>query len=449
MIAERRRQPFFGWVVVWAAFVTAIFGWGVGFYGPPVFLKAVQDARGWSVSLVSAAVTLHFLVGAVVVASLPRLHRRFGLPAVTTTGAAVLAVGVLGWSLAQEPWQLFAGHAPLGRRLGDVGGGSDQRHGVALVRAQAPGRPLDRLQRRQHRRRRVLPLVGGVDRLGRVSAGSGDGRRRHDHGCRLPRLRAFSTGRPPSSVSVRTVRARQLRPRCAAPGTPRKVAALWADAAFLTLALGMALGLFAQIGLIAHLYSLLAPALGAQGAGLAAGMATAAAILGRTLAGWLMPPAADRRVDRGPAASASRRWAVLRCCSPRDRRSRLLLVGVAMVGLGIGNATSLPPLIAQVEFAKADLPRVVALVTATSQATYALAPAAFGLLRDLTAVDRLSRHTGSVSCSRQPFSSWPRWPMSVGANGSPTLSLVGVAAASAFARQGRRSTDMLRRGGGW
>ena len=114
MIAERIRQPFFGWVVVWAAFVTAIFGWGVGFYGPPVFLKAVQDAHGWSVSLVSAAVTLHFLFGAVVVASLPRLHRRFGLPAVTTTGAASLAVGVLGWSLAREPWQLFLATALSG-----------------------------------------------------------------------------------------------------------------------------------------------------------------------------------------------------------------------------------------------------------------------------------------------------------------------------------------------
>jgi hypothetical protein len=63
----------------------------------------VQDARGWSVSLVSAAVTLHFLIGAVVVANLPRLHRRYGLPAVTVTGAAALAVGVLGWAIAREP----------------------------------------------------------------------------------------------------------------------------------------------------------------------------------------------------------------------------------------------------------------------------------------------------------------------------------------------------------
>ena len=38
---------------------------------------------------------------------------------------------------------------------------------------------------------------------------------------------------------------------------------LWRDLKFLTIAAGMALGLFAQIGLIVHLFSLLVPALGA------------------------------------------------------------------------------------------------------------------------------------------------------------------------------------------
>jgi hypothetical protein len=67
---------FYGWTVVAAAFVVAIFGWGVGFYGPPIFLKAVQDVRGWPVSLVSAAITLHFLVGARVTASISKRFRR-------------------------------------------------------------------------------------------------------------------------------------------------------------------------------------------------------------------------------------------------------------------------------------------------------------------------------------------------------------------------------------
>jgi hypothetical protein len=61
----------------------------------------------------------------------------------------------------------------------------------------------------------------------------------------------------------------------------------------------------------------------------------------------------------------------------------LLMIGVLLFGAGIGNATSLPPLIAQVELVKEDVPRAVALIVAISQGTYAFAPAAFGLIREL------------------------------------------------------------------
>jgi len=64
---------------------------------------------------------------------------------------------------------------------------------------------------------------------------------------------------------------------------------------------GMAWGLSPQIGLITHLFSLLVPALGAQCAALAMGLATTSVIAGRTLVGWVMPTDADRRV----VASAS------------------------------------------------------------------------------------------------------------------------------------------------
>src|SRR6478609_6713940 len=101
-------QPFFGWKVLAATFVLAIFGWGVGFYGPPVFLHAVVQRTGWSVALVSGAVTLHFLSGTIVVANLPRLYRRVGVPQATLGGAVLLALGVAGWSQAQAPWQLYA-----------------------------------------------------------------------------------------------------------------------------------------------------------------------------------------------------------------------------------------------------------------------------------------------------------------------------------------------------
>src|SRR5256885_7863033 len=99
---------FFGWRVVGAAFVLAVFGWGFGFYGPPVYLHAVREARGWPLALVSAAVTAHFLIGAVIVANLPAIYRRFGLPAVTKAGVLCFTIGVFGWAVAGSPWQLFA-----------------------------------------------------------------------------------------------------------------------------------------------------------------------------------------------------------------------------------------------------------------------------------------------------------------------------------------------------
>ena len=142
----------------------------------------------------------------------------------------------------------------------------------------------------------------------------------------------------------------------------------------------MAIGLFAQIGLIAHLFSLLVPALGAPLAGVVAGFATACAIAGRTLVGWLLKPTADRRLV------AASNYAMQMCgcaafIAAAGANIPLMLLGVVLFGAGIGNATSLPPLIAQVEFSKADVPRVVALITAISQASYAFAPAAFGAFR--------------------------------------------------------------------
>lgn len=57
--------------------------------------------------------------------------------------------------------------------------------------------------------------------------------------------------------------------------------------------MAMAVGLFAHIGLIAHLYALLLPAVAAQLAGSAMGFAMWCSIGGRWIVVRLMPPAAS------------------------------------------------------------------------------------------------------------------------------------------------------------
>ncbi len=129
----------------------------------------------------------------------------------------------------------------------------------------------------------------------------------------------------------------------------------------------------------------LTPTLGPDGAGLAAGLATAAAIVGRLAVGWAMPAGTDRR--RVAVLSLLIQAVGCGVLMLAEATAPVLLLGAILVGLGIGNATSLPPLIAQVEFAPAEAPRVVALIVAISQGAYAFAPAAFGLLRQ-TGSDR-------------------------------------------------------------
>jgi MFS family permease len=82
--------------------------------------------------------------------------------------------------------------------------------------------------------------------------------------------------------------------------------------------------------------------------------------------------------------------------SASEQNAALILVGVLLFGSGIGNATSLPPLIAQVEFANEEVPRVIALIVGVAQAAYAFAPAAFGVLLALSAGNdaRVGRETG-------------------------------------------------------
>lgn len=110
------------------------------------------------------------------------------------------------------------------------------------------------------------------------------------------------------------------------------------------------------------------------------GGATVAAILGRSLVGQMMPAATDRRLVACASYSVQVINSLLFIQSAGEGGLWLIL-GIALFGLGIGNATSLPPLIAQQEFSPAEVSRVVPLIVAIGQAGYAFAPAAFGLLR--------------------------------------------------------------------
>lgn len=382
MTSGKLTGRFYGWRVVHAAFVLGVFGWGIGFFGPPIFLSVIRESRGWPLVLISAAVSLHFLAGAVTGANLPAFHRRFSLVIVTKAGALLMAAGIIGWATASSPWHLFV-------VAGLSGAGWGTMSAAALNAIVSPWFV------------RARPAALGMAYNGGSVGGiifsplwvvtiSGLG---------------FALGASVVAVFMiitiwvltdlvfsRTPEMMGLRPDGDEAGAPAvsviSLAArplpgslLWYDRRFVTLSAGMALGLFAQVGLIAHLFSLLVPVLGAQQAGLAMGLVTLMAIAGRTLLGWIMPLRADRRLVAcgGYVVQIAGSIAFMLAAGTSVP---LLLAGVVLLGLGFGNAVSLPPLIAQVEFVKEDVARVVALIVAIAQGGFAIAPAFFGLIRE-------------------------------------------------------------------
>jgi cyanate permease len=140
------------------------------------------------------------------------------------------------------------------------------------------------------------------------------------------------------------------------------------------------LALFAQVGLIAHLVSLLVPRLGESVAAAAVSLMTVCAITGR-----LVLASALGEFDRRIATAIN---LLLQVCGvtllATSGGSLWSFAGCALFGLAAGNVISLPPLIAQAELDRADVLRAVALMTAVNQALFAFAPGVFGVLRDLT-----------------------------------------------------------------
>jgi cyanate permease len=149
---------------------------------------------------------------------------------------------------------------------------------------------------------------------------------------------------------------------------------------FMTISLAFALALFAQVGIIAHLVARLAPQFGAQGAAFTMSLITVSAVIGRTLLAWMMGQG-DRRLA---AALNFIVQAVGTLLFTFGHSVATQLAGCVLFGLGLGNLVSLPPLLVQQEFAAADVGKVVALIVAINQAVFAFAPAALGVIHDVT-----------------------------------------------------------------
>jgi cyanate permease len=368
---------FFGWSVAWSAFTIAVFAWGIGFYGPSVFLQSLHESRDWPISQISMAITAHFLLSAIVIAYLPEIHLRIGIAKTTFLGAALTAAGLILWSNSREPWQLFVAAIPSGA-------GWAMTSGAALNAIVAKWFDRDRPM--------AIALafngasVGGVlfvpmwiyliRSIGFPAAALLVG------ACMVAvvaYLCASFLAKSPDDMGLAPDGGapHQAAPK---PKPRRSRAEIVRTSGFITISAAFSLGLFAQIGLLAHLVADLTLEVGVQQAGLLVSLATICAVIGRFLTGRLIGEH-DRRFAAALNFAVQIAGVLLLIFS---RGWPGLALGCVLFGLGIGNLTSLPPLIVQKEFDRADVVTAVALIVAINQGVFAFAPAIIGALRDTT-----------------------------------------------------------------
>jgi MFS family permease len=370
---------FFGWKIVFLAFVIAFFAFGIGFYSLGIYLVALNARHGWPIAFISSAITVYFVLGASLTAFVGDAFERFGPRKVVSVAVGALGLGVLALPLLERPWQLFVAFGVMAVGWAATSGASintmvapwfDRKRGLAVsiaMNGAAAGGVV------------IVPLWAALI-TGRGFAGAAlvlvSGMllivlplvARYLH--RGPEVMGL---RPDGAVGAP---ADQARPSGTVPVLRRRD--LLRSGHFWTISAPFALGLLAQVGFITHQVAYLTPRLGAERAALAMSLTTLAAIIGRIVTGVFVD-----RVDRRLACAANLAvQAVAVVAMIRWPAPSVLYVACALFGLGVGNMTTLPGLVVQVEYPKEHFSRVVSFVVAINQFTFAFGPGLLGVIRD-------------------------------------------------------------------
>ena len=367
-----------GWKVVGCAFLIAVFGWGFGFYGIGVFLAELVERHGWATGSVASAVTVLYLVGAILIAFIGSAFERFGPRRVVLAGMSAMGAAAIALTWITQPWHLYLVF-PL----------------MAMGWAAMSGAALNVIVAPWFERRRGLAIsiafngaaVGGVllvpalvFLIGRIGFEPAVLALVALMVAVLTPLVLWLLARGPEAHGLGPdgdpPAARTAAPKAAGAATPRReFMRTWH---FWSVALPFALGLTAQISLIIHQVSFLKPTLGTGGAAWAVSLTSVCAVLGRLAVGSFVDRVNRRAVIAGNfLLQASAIGLMLSDPGPVP-----LYVACAMFGLGVGNTTSLPSVIVQAEFPKAAFGQVVSTIIAINQFTYSFGPGLLGWLRD-------------------------------------------------------------------
>jgi MFS family permease len=376
-----RAKLYRGWLVVLAAFFVGMFGFGLGFYGPGIYLVALKARHGWSTEELSLAITAYYVLGATLLFLIVgAAFERWGPRAVVTVGVLALAAGAVLLSTITEPWQVYAAFAVMSLGWATTSGAAiniivapwfERRRGLALSWAMngatAGGVVIAPL------------LVLSIARFGFAAA------------MQIAAAVALAVLLPIAALVLRPRRPDEHEPAGLGSGANEAAratrspdgagefdfAAVFRSGAFLTISIPFALALTAQVGFLTHQVSFLSPAIGTIAAGWAVGLTTFAAVVGRIATGLIVDRFDRRTISAANFAVQALGLALLVTAT----NAPPLYFGCVLFGVGLGNASSLPGLIVQQEFPKQHFARVISIVVAINQFSFAFGPILLARLR--------------------------------------------------------------------
>ncbi|MCO5119911.1 MAG: MFS transporter [Burkholderiaceae bacterium] len=384
MIETGRGRIFYGWWMVAACLLIATLSWTLGVFGVSVYLYAITRLHGWSIGVVSSAITVFYLTGACLSMPVGSLIGRKGPRGVFTIGALAMGTSVALLGRVTEPWHVYAIFALAGVGYASLGT-------TALTTTLAPW-----FERHQGRAVTIallgasfggmlgLPLLAtSIELLGfpraTLLAGAAVIALVLPLAWRVLRHRPQDLGLLPDGMKP--------DPKAPAAAEPRRWnrASAVATLQFRTSIAAFGLALMVQLGFLTHHVAVAAPTLGATGA---AGLVSATAIA--AFIGRLLLARFSDAIDVRLAAAAMFGLGTVFLTLLAFAASPTALVLASLgYGITIGNVTTLSPIIVRREFGSASFGAIYGVGAMIIGLLSCLGPSLYGWLHDLSGSYRL------------------------------------------------------------
>jgi MFS family permease len=108
------RRPFYGWIIVATSCFQLTFAAGLGFYGLPVYLRTLKNARGFSVAWMSGATSVFWVASGLAGVVIARLLARYDPRVFVAVGAVLSGLSIAALGHVSQLWQVFAVYALFG-----------------------------------------------------------------------------------------------------------------------------------------------------------------------------------------------------------------------------------------------------------------------------------------------------------------------------------------------